>query len=155
MENFEQILNYSLPIIIMALITMVLVGIIKAFFKGKYESPWFPRLYIFLAVAFSVGTVTAYYHFILHQPIFTGLPFFRDIAAVYTASQALYQLYRKCGGRTFLLWLLKVFKGKNVDLDKLIEEVEKILKNNVTLIPEQEENIHKELMELKENVKKG
>ena len=41
MENFEQILNYSLPIIIMALITMVLVGIIKAFSKGNMKARGF------------------------------------------------------------------------------------------------------------------
>ena len=155
MENIENLLNCSLSVLVMALIVMVLVGFIKCFFKGKYESPWFPRLYIFLAILFSFGVVTGYYYFILHQPVFVGFAFYREIAVVYSASQALYQLYRKCGGRTFLLWLLKVFKGKNVNLDKLIEEVEKILKNNVTLIPEQEENIHEELMELKENVKKG
>ena len=48
-----------------------------------------------------------------------------------------------------MLWLLKLFKGKSVDLDKLIERSGENTKNNVTLIPEQEENIHKELMELK------
>ena len=57
--EFESLLRYSLPIIVMALIVSVLVGIIKIFIKPKIKSEWLSRLY-FLIAYFSVGAAPSY-----------------------------------------------------------------------------------------------
>ena len=55
MEEFAAVLQYSVPAIVMAAIAMVLVGIVKLFIKGKYQSPWLSKLYFGLAIAFAFG----------------------------------------------------------------------------------------------------
>lgn len=144
--EFSQLLNYSLPILVMAAIVMVLVGMVKVFIKPKIVNTWLSRLYFFLAVLFSVGVVALYYCLILKTPPFVSFKFFTEAGTVMGATQVLYPLYRKYGGRKVFLWFLGLLKGQNVDLDEIIEIVEKVLSENVVLVGEQEQNIHNELI---------
>lgn len=145
--EFEVLLQYSLPIIVMAAIVMVLVGIIKVFIKPKITNVWLSRMYFFLAVLFSVGVVTLYYVVILKTAPFADFKFFTETGAVIGATQILYPLYRKYGGRKFLLWFAGLFKGINKDVDKIIEIVEKVINENVVLIDKQKDKIHNALEE--------
>lgn len=152
MEEFTAVLQYSVPAIVMAAIAMVLVGIVKLFIKGKYQSAWLSRLYFGLAIAFAFGVVALQYALILQIPAFVGFAFYRDVASVVGLTQILYPIYRKYGGRKLFLAIVRLFKGKNADLDFIIAEVEKILGEEVTMIDPQKEAVHKRLQELKDKV---
>ena len=143
--EFEVLLQYSLPIIVMAVIVMVLVGIVKVFIKPKFSNVWLSRMYFLLALLFSVGVVAFYNGVILKLPLFTNFQSFMEIGSVIGATQILYPLYRKYGGRKFFLWFISLFKGINKNTDKIIAIVEKILNENVVLVDKQKEKIHKAL----------
>lgn len=139
--DFTVMLQHTLPVIVMAAIVMILVGIVKMFIKPKIINTWFSRLYFFLAVVFSFGAVAFYYGVILKIAPFIDIQFFTDVGSTIGATQILYPLYRKYGGRKTFLWLIELFKGQNVDLDTIIEYIEQIIAENGTLLDEQKANI--------------
>jgi len=146
--EFSALLEYSLPIIVMAVIVMVLVGIVKVFIKPKFSNVWLSRMYFLLALLFSVGVVAFYNGVILKLPLFTSFQSFMEVGSVIGATQILYPLYRKYGGRKFFLWFVGLFKGMDKNSDKIIEIVEKVLNENVVLVEKQKDKIHKALEEL-------
>ena len=145
--EFEALLKYSLPIIIMAVAVNVIVGVIKMFIKPKLTSEWLSRLYFLLALVFSAGAAAFYYGVIEKVTPFVTWEFYQDIGSVFGASQVIYSLYRKFGGRKLFLYIVSLFKGKDARIDRIIEIVEQILKDNSLLTEENEEQIHQSLVE--------
>lgn len=145
--EFENLLRYSLPIIVMALIVSVLVGIIKMFIKPKIKSEWLSRLYFLIAIVLSIGAAAIYYAAIEGKTPFVTLEFYQDAGAVIGATQIIYSLYRKFGGRTLFLFIVRLFKGKDSRVDQIIEVIEQILKENSLLTEENQEQVHNSLVE--------
>lgn len=145
--EFENLLRYSLPIIVMALVVTVLVGIIKMFIKPNIKSEWLSRLYFLIAIVLSAGVVTFYYGVMEGETPFVTLEFYQDAGAVIGASQVIYSLYRKFGGRTLFLFIVRLFKGKDTRVDQIIEIVEQILEENSLLTEENQEKVHDSLVQ--------
>jgi hypothetical protein len=145
--EFESLLRYSLPIIVMALIVSVLVGIIKIFIKPKIKSEWLSRLYFLIALLLSVGAAAFYYGVIEGKTPFVTLEFYQEAGAVIGATQVIYSLYRKFGGRTLFLYIARLFKGKDSRFDQIVEIVEQILKENSLLNEENKELVHNSLVD--------
>ena len=145
--TFEEILTkYALPVVVMAVIVMVLIGIIKIFTKmlpGKDSklAKVMSYVYVLMVPLFSFGIVCAYYA-IFKMP-FDWLEIVKYSAAVWSCSQALYPIYRDLGGRTLLTKLLAAFKGKSAKADEIVALIEEVM----VLTTNQKEAIKEKLEE--------
>ena len=144
--TFEEILlNNVTPVVIMAFITMTVVGIIKIFTKmlakDKHEKlkKVFSNLYIVISIFVAFGLSCGYFALVAKQ--FDWVNTVKYGAETYACTQALYPIYRDYGGRYLLVKFLNLFKHKNKDLDKIIDSIEKVL----VLTDSQIEEIKKEL----------
>lgn len=134
----ELVLKNGLSCVVMALIVMTLVGIVKVFTKGVIEEKvvteskkkWLAKLYLALALVFSFVVNIFYRWIIIDAPVWT-LGLVRDAGITWTATAPLYQLYKQFGGRKLLVTvtalLSQVFKGKNKNVDSVIEIIMEVL----------------------------
>jgi hypothetical protein len=155
----DLVLKYGLPIVVMALIVMILVGIVKIFTKGivnKKEhsekvKKWLSKLYLALSLVFSYIVVLLYYWLILKENCWT-MAALRDTGIVWTVTSPLYQIYKQFGGRKLLVAVVssiqKLFKGKDKNVDDLLNIVMSVLENDAPLLTDaQKETIQSELKE--------
>lgn len=153
----ELILKNGLPTVTMALIVMVLVGVVKIFTKGVVKEKertengkkWLARLYLFLALVFSVGVAMFYFGVILKVDCIS-FACLKSGLLVFTITSPLYQIYKQFGGRKLLVGiasvLLKLFKGKNKDVDAIIDTIMNILGEDIPYLTEaQKETIKADL----------
>lgn len=134
----ELIMKNGLPTVVMALIAMTLVGFVKIFTKGivvkkehsENATKWLAKLYLLLALVFSMGVAMLYYAFILKAD-FISFECAKCGLVVFTVTSPLYQIYKQFGGRKLLVaitsLILKLFKGKNKKADEIIDIVMSIL----------------------------
>lgn len=127
----ELVSKYALPSIVMALIVMTIIGIVKVFTKvlkkqvsDKYKA-WMGKLYLLLSLVLSFGVVAAYNG--IFKIEFIAWTYLKDSAVVYSCTQALYSIYENVGGRTLLLKIFSLFKGKNKEIDTLLSAIEEIV----------------------------
>lgn len=146
MEVVEVFGKYALASIVMALIVMIIIGVVKIFTKVLYKgessdkrTKLLSKIYLLLALVLSGVVVEFYYLFF--KIGFNFMSYCKDIALVYSCTQALYPIYRKYGGRTLFLKIISMFKGKNKDVDKVINIIEGI----VMLTDEQKEALKEKL----------
>lgn len=145
MEMVEVFGKYALATVIMAMIVMISVGIVKIFTKVIVKNPTekytkiMSKVYLLLALVFSALAVLVYY--LIFKYNLVSWNFAKDIAFVYSCTQAIYPLYEKYGGRTLFLKFISLFKGKNKDADDLISIIEGI----VMLTDEQKEKLKEKL----------
>ena len=136
--TFEEVLSkYALPIVLMALIVMVLIGIIKIFTKvipnknandekkAKF-SKIMSHMYVILVPLFSAGVVCAY-HGIFHLDFSDWKLLLGNFSAVWSCTQLLYPIYRDLGGRALFVKVLSLFKGKSAKADEMIELIESVM----------------------------
>jgi hypothetical protein len=147
--TFEELVaKYALPVIVMALVVMVIIGIVKIFTKmlppeNSKVSKVMSYIYVILVPILSFGVVCAYTAILKIQ--FEWLTIFKQTAAVWSSTQALYPIYRDLGGRALLLKVLSLFKGKDKKADEVITAIEKVL----VLTSSQKEAIKEKLTEKK------
>ena len=136
--SFEEIMTkYGLPVVCMSLIVMILVGLIKIFTKviptkkaqEKGESSKLTKimsyLYLVITLVLSIGVTCAYVK--IFNLEFSFIVIFKYSCSVFGCSQALYPIYRDYGGRFLLQKFIGLFKGKNKEIDDIIEVIEKTL----------------------------
>lgn len=146
--TFEEILQkFALPIVVMALIVMVLIGIIKIFTKilpddNSKLKKVMSYIYVVMVPLFSFGVVCAYFG-IFHLE-FNWINIAKYSSTVWGCSQLLYPIYRDLGGRTLLLKVLNLFKGKSSKVDEIITLIETV----IVLTTKQKEAV-KEVLEKK------
>lgn len=141
MDFAEIMTKYALPIIVMAIAVNIIVGIVKSFIKPKRTGEWMSRLYIGLAFVGSVLCVMVYNLAIAHEAVFKTWAFWKDSLLVYSCSQAIYQIYRKFGGRTLLLKIIEACRGKNKNLDEILKAVKALVEADNTLIQPAKEQV--------------
>lgn len=146
MELVEVFGKYALVSIVLAIIVMTIIGVVKLFTKVFYKgeatekrTKILSKVYLLLALVLSAISVELYYLFFKISFEFTS--YLRDLALVYSCTQALYPIYRKYGGRTLFLKIITLMKGKNSKVDKVINIIEEI----VMLTDEQKEELKNKL----------
>lgn len=133
METITNLFNQSWQLLIIAFIAMCLVGFVKIFTKmiKKNADEKFKKImskvYIILSLVFSFIGVIIYF-LIIKEKLWT-FKFTKDVVLVYGAIQALYPIYRNYGGRTLLLKIISLFKGKSKDesVDKVLDIITSVI----------------------------
>ena len=106
--TFEEILLTNVtPVVVIALITMVIVGVIKIFTKmlakDKHEKlkKVFSNLYIVISIIIAFALSCGYFCLVVkHFDVVNAVKYG---AEAYACTQALYPIYRDYGGRYLLV----------------------------------------------------
>ncbi len=159
MEITDLILKYGLPFVTIALIVVCLVGIVKIFTKGivnkkevsETRKKWYSKMYMGLALVFSYVCMLIYYAAILKVNCWT-MEAVRDAGIVWAITSPIYELYKQFGGRKLLVAFVsaiqKLFKGKNENVDDVLNIVMTILNEEAPLLTDaQKEAIENRLNE--------
>ncbi len=97
--DLNKLLDYGLEIALISIVIVILIGIIKTFFKVKFgKVDWLKAVYQSLCVVLSFAGAVVY-SFIKKTPLFTDLKFYSAVVSIIAAVQIVYSFYENYGLR--------------------------------------------------------